>query len=114
HAGWCQACLAQDLLFARAIGSDRIFFICAACTAAGLERPTPQLTPWEQSITQRSEDLAPMGWTLAFPSEVERHYPDQVEKEADEHYEVLIASYPGFRFRSRESAEQGIAPSHGQ
>ncbi len=78
RAGWCDACVADDLLFARAVGSGRIFFVCAACTAAGTDKPTAALPPWEQSITQRVEALAPSGWTLALVDEVERCYPGQV------------------------------------
>jgi hypothetical protein len=110
HAGWCQACVARDLLFARAIGSGRIFFVCAACTAAGVERPTADLPPWEQSIKDRSQALAPMGWTLAFASEVGS---DQVENEVDESYEDVIAWYPGFQYRSGGSVEPAAAPDRG-
>ncbi|HMP59547.1 MAG TPA: hypothetical protein PKD86_09360, partial [Gemmatales bacterium] len=102
HAGWCEACVATDLLYAKALASERIFFVCAACTAAGVERPTPNLPSWEQSIKDRVQELAPMGWTLATPSEVGGR---PVEKEADDFYEELIAWYPGFQFRSRVSAE---------
>lgn len=101
HAGWCDACVANDLLFARAIGSGRTFYVCAACTAAGFERPTPELPPWEQSIRERVQDIAPNGWTLALVSETDNRV---VAKEVDDLYEDLIAWYPGFQFRSNVSA----------
>jgi hypothetical protein len=102
HAGRCEACVADDLLYAKAIGSDRVFFVCAACSAAGVERPTEHLPAWEQSITGRIRELAPMGWTLATSSEVGDRL---VAKEVDNFYEELIAHYPGFQFRSGFSAE---------
>lgn len=105
HAGICEACVADDLLFARAAGSGRIFFVCAACYAAGTEPPTASFPPWEQSITHRHNDLAPLGWTLASSAEVERSGGRSVSKEAHEDYEDLIAHYPGFRFREVESSE---------
>lgn len=98
HAGYCGACLAHDLLIARAVGSGRVFFVCAACSAAGVDRPTPDLPSWEQSIKDRVQDLAPNGWTLAVVSEVDSCL---VEKEVDDRYEELIAWSPGFQFRSR-------------
>jgi hypothetical protein len=100
HAGWCDACAAHDLLIAKAIDSGSTFFICAACAAAGVDRPTPELPPWEQSIKNRAQDLAPNGWTLALASEVDSR---QVAIEVDNRYEELIAWYPGFQFRSRAS-----------
>jgi len=102
HAGWCEACVADDLLYAKAIGSDRVFFVCAACSAAGAERPTEHLPAWEQSIRDRIEELAPMGWTLATSSEVGGRL---VAKEVNDFYEELIADFPGFQFRSRFNAE---------
>ena len=99
HAGWCEACVAHDLLFARAIGSGRIFYVCAACTAAGMERPTSDLSPTEQSILHRGHSLAPQGWMLALTSELDRDSATQVEKEAGEDYEAVIAWYPGFHSR---------------
>ncbi len=102
HAGLCEACRADDLLYAKALGSDRMFFVCAACSAAGVERPTEHLPPWEQSISDRSQELAPRGWTLATSSEAGDR---RVTKEVDDCYEELIAHYPGFQFRSGFSAE---------
>jgi hypothetical protein len=101
HAGKCDACVAHDLLVARAIGSGRTFFVCAACCAAGFDRPTSDLPAWEQSIKDRHQHLAPNGWTLALASEVDIHL---LEKEVDDLYEDVIASYPGFRYRSSVSA----------
>lgn len=99
HAGWCQACLAEDLLYAKAIEGGSIFYICAACTAAGRQPPTADASPGDQSITKHLDTLAPGGWTLALSSELEDSQR-QVEKEADQSYEQLIAWFPGFHFRS--------------
>lgn len=106
HAGWCQACVADDLLFAKAVGSGRIFFVCAACTAASVMRPTADSPSSEQSIKNRIQDLAPMGWTLALASEVDSN---RVEKEVGDFYEKLVAWYPGFRFRASGTTEQNSA-----
>lgn len=101
HAGKCDACVADDLLVAKAIGSEHTFFVCAACCAAGFDRPTSDLPAWEQSIKDRHQQLAPNGWTLALASEVDSCV---VAKEVDDLYEDLIAWYPGFQFRFRVTA----------
>jgi len=108
HAGRCEACVAEDLLFARAINTGRIFFVCAACTAAGAERPTSAMSPWEQSISFLHEELAPIGWSLALEEEVERDFPGQVMKEANPNYERLVAWYPGFRFRAGDMGVEAL------
>jgi hypothetical protein len=92
--------LADDLLFARAVGSGRIFFICAACAAAGTDKPTAAAPSRDQSIIERVEVLAPSGWTLALVDEAERCYPGQVKKAAAADYEELVTGFPGFCFRS--------------
>lgn len=99
HAGWCEACVARDLLFARAVHSGKIFFVCAACTAANDEPPTGDLSPHEQSISARHLRLAPDGWTLASRAEAEAA-GHRVEADAPPNYEKLIDWYPGFHYRT--------------
>ena len=92
-AGWCEACVARDLLFARAVGSGRVFFVCAACGAAG---QSPDAC--EAHIREGHARLAPDGWTLASCEEVEcAGFGQRIEGAALESYADLISWYPGFR-----------------
>src|SRR4051812_47186742 len=92
-AGWGQACVARDLLFARALGSGRVFFICAACGAAGRSHDDCGV-----HISEAHARLAPEGWTLASRQEAESSgYDRRIEGPAPESYAGLISWYPGFR-----------------
>ena len=95
HAGWCEACIARDLLFARANRSGQIFFVCAACSAAGTHPPTSSRPPQEQSIFELHSLLAPDGWQLASREEVEAS-GRRVAAVAPETYKELVSHYPGF------------------
>lgn len=99
HAGWCDACVARDLLFARAVHTGKLFFVCAACAAAGENPPTSDLSAVEQSIVDRHAVLAPFGWTLALRAEAEVA-GCIVVSDAPKNYEELIDWYPGFQYRT--------------
>lgn len=93
-AGSCEACLADDLLFARDLDSGRIFLVCAACGSAGVENSDTSLT----DIRKAHQYLAPSGWTLASPEEVEAAgFGSMVVGDAPDGYVNLISWYPGLR-----------------
>ena len=92
-AGWCERCVAHDVLFARSIDDGRIFYICAACGGAGTE-----IDNCPVHIRDVHCVLAPNGWTLASHDEVEAAgLGHKIAGDAAENYAELISWYPGFQ-----------------
>ena len=92
-AGWCEECVARDLLFARSVDTGRIFYVCAACGAAGTE-----INNCAAHIREVHQVLAPGGWTLALRGEIEANdLGDKIAGDASEEYADLISWYPGFQ-----------------
>jgi hypothetical protein len=92
-AGWCEECIARDLLFARDLVSGRIFLVCAACGASGASRGN-----CKAHIVEAHGQLAPGGWTLASCDEVlAAGIGGWIAGDAPESYVELIAWFPGFR-----------------
>jgi hypothetical protein len=84
--------VAQDLLFARNLETGQIFFVCAACGAAGNKADT-----CDRHIRDAVPDLAPSGWSLATRGEVEAAgLGEMVAGPASEDYAEIISWYPGF------------------
>lgn len=68
-AGSCGCCVHEDVCFGYAISDGRVFFVCPACCAAGLEPPDsdgeiPLALDW------MVWDFANGPWRLATDSEV--------------------------------------------
>jgi hypothetical protein len=95
----CEACAGIDLLFARALDSGRIFFVCGGCAAAGAEIDDCDTCV---SIRDLHTVLAPHGWTLASRDEVEAAGLSHlvIDDNPDDDYVNLISWYPGFQFPS--------------
>lgn len=93
HAGTCDACVAEDLLFATCRASGAIFYVCAACCAA--DRARPQNTAADADVFER---LAPGGWRFATPDEVAaKGLAGRVLNEVDSNvYRDLVANYPSY------------------
>ena len=91
--GWCDCCVAEDLLFARRVDADSLFLICAACAMAG-----PLAGDDFQDIRDVHTSIAPSGWRLALATEV----PDAesagtiLDNSTFDSYEQIIGWYPGF------------------
>lgn len=90
-AGMCEACGAEDLLFARELRTNRIFLVCAACGAAGYDKEN------SDHIVDVHTELAPAGWTMASLEEVmAAGFGRLITGEASSNYAALILWYPGF------------------
>lgn len=91
--GWCDCCVAEDLLYARRVDVDSLFLICAACAVAG-----PLNGGNFHDIRDVHVALAPSGWRLALAAEV----PDAesagtiLDSSASKSYERIISCFPGF------------------
>ena len=91
-AGWCDQCVANDLLFARAAETDQIFVVCAACGTAGMDAGS-----CGKHISDTHHQLAPFGWTLATRNDVIRAgLTEKISGDASRSYAELINWYPGF------------------
>ena len=95
-AGWCNECVAEDLLFARAHSTGQIFFVCAACATAGAVKDEQH-----DDLTQIHSTLAPHGWTLTTRNDVENAgLGPNIEGAASLNYASLISLFPGFKLNS--------------
>ena len=91
-AGWCNQCVANDLLFARSSQTGQVFVVCAACGAAGIDAGL-----CDKHIRDTHHQLAPFGWTLATRNDViGAGITEKIAGDASEVYAELVAWYPGF------------------
>ena len=94
--GSCDFCGAADLLFARPVDSDTLFFVCAAC-GHGATVANGNYFP----IADIAHSVAANGWMLAVATDV----PDAesvgkvLDTQKSNNYQSLIAHYSGLILR---------------
>jgi len=91
--GWCDCCVAEDLLYARRVDTDSLFLICAACAVAG-----PLNGGDFQDIREIHTSIAPLGWRLALVADVPNAESAGtiLDSTASQTYEQIIGWFPGF------------------
>lgn len=96
----CEACLADDLLVARALDSSAVFFVCAACCIVTSKPPTSNESCLDQDRNEVLARMAPHGWELMTVTEAQTaNVPDSSTRTDPELYQELIKWLPGFRMR---------------